>query len=50
MAGAAYRAGQTLYDDRTGETHSYADRDDVKLTRLNAYMIHQGLEKDWFYR
>ncbi len=34
VAGAAYRAGQTLYDERTGETHSYDDRDDVKHSEI----------------
>ena len=34
VAGAAYRAGQSLFDERTGEKHSYENRCDVKHSEI----------------
>ncbi len=34
VAGAAYRAGVTLLDERTGEVHDFKNRDDVAYTKI----------------
>ena len=34
VAGAAYRAGVKLYDERTGETHDFRKRQDVAYSSL----------------
>lgn len=34
MAGAAYRSGSGLVDERTGEYHDYGNREDVKYTNI----------------
>ena len=34
VAAAAYRAGERLYDERTGLTHDYRYKNDVEFTRI----------------
>lgn len=34
VAGAAYRAGEKLYDERTGEVHNFENREDVKYSTI----------------
>ncbi len=44
VAAAAYRAGETLIDERTGETHYYAGRRDVLFTKI---VLPHGAPEDW---
>lgn len=47
IAGAAYRAGMELYDERTGETHNYANRADVVYSQI---MLPEGSDDKYLDR
>ncbi len=47
VAGAAYRAGVKLYDERTGETHNFENRHDVMHSEI---LLPTGANDSFFNR